>query len=224
MNVLNCILPAFQLSIDRCAFIHFSFRFTPFLLFRSLSEEEANDRFDEVDENNDDIVTWSEYLREMYDMDTEDEPGIKMPVFDENSDDMNKQLIEDDKIVFETADLNKDGHLTRDEFVLFISPEEHPIMLPIILNQTLRDKDTDHDGVINFQEFLGDSARDHDKAWLIAEKERFDSEHDKDGDGLLNGNEILSWIVPSNEYAQSMIFNNIYNSKIIYFIWFYAVM
>lgn len=166
-----------------------------------MSEEEANDRFDEVDENNDDIVTWPEYLREMYDMDSEDEPGIKMPVFDENLDDVNKQLIEDDKVVFETADLNKDGQLNRDEFVLFISPEEHPIMLPIILNQTLRDKDTDHDGLINFQEFLGDSARDHDKAWLIAEKERFDSEHDKDGDGLLNGNEILSWIVPSNEYV-----------------------
>lgn len=167
--------------------------------FKSLSEEEANDRFDEVDENNDDIVTWAEYLREMYDMDSEDEPEIKLPVFDENTDDVNRQLIEDDKTVFEAADLNKDGRLTRDEFVLFISPEEHPIMLPIILNQTLRDKDTDNDGMINFQEFLGDSARDHDKAWLIAEKERFDSEHDKDGDGLLNGNEILSWIVPSND-------------------------
>lgn len=146
-------------------------------------------------------MTWAEYLREMYDMDSEDVPNVKVPVFDNNLDAVNTQLIEDDRVVFETADLNKDGQLNRDEFVLFISPEEHPIMLPIILNQTLRDKDTDHDGMINFQEFLGDTARDHDKAWLIAEKERFDSEHDKDGDGVLNGNEILSWIVPSNEYV-----------------------
>lgn len=170
---------------------------------RSLSEEESNDRFDEVDENNDNVVTWAEYLREMYDMDSEDEPGLKMPVINENLDAVNKQLIEDDKVVFETADLDKDSQLNREEFVLFISPEEHPIMLPIILNQTLRDKDTDHDGMINFQEFLGESARDHDKAWLITEKERFDSEYDKDGDGILNGNEILSWIVPSNEYVYS---------------------
>lgn len=147
------------------------------------------------------MVTWPEYLREMYDMDSEDEAGVKMPVINENLDAVNKQLIEDDKVVFETADLDKDGQLNREEFVLFISPEEHPIMLPIILNQTLRDKDTDHDGLINFQEFLGESARDHDKAWLITEKERFDSEYDKDGDGILNGNEILSWIVPSNEYV-----------------------
>lgn len=166
-----------------------------------MSEEESNDRFDEVDENTDEFVTWAEYLKEMYDMDSEDEPGVKVSVLDNRIDSENKQLIADDKVVFETADLNKDGHLDREEFVLFISPEEHPIMLPIILNQTLRDKDTDNDGVISFQEFLGDSARDHDKNWLIAEKERFDSEYDKDGDGLLNGNEILSWIVPSNEYV-----------------------
>lgn len=164
-----------------------------------MSEEESNDRFDEVDENGDDVVTWAEYIKEMYDMDSEDEPGVKVSVIDDQLESENKQLIADDRVVFETADLNKDGNLNREEFVLFISPEEHPIMLPTILNQTLRDKDTDKDGVISFQEFLGDSARDHDKSWLIAEKERFDGEYDKNGDGLLNGNEILSWIVPSNE-------------------------
>lgn len=176
--------------------------------FRSLSEEESNDRFDEVDENADDIVTWAEYLKEMYDMDSEDEPGVKVSVLDNRVDAENKQLIADDKVMFETADLNKDGQLNREEFILFISPEEHPIMLPIILNQTLRDKDTDNDGIISFQEFLGDSAHDRDKAWLIAEKERFDSEYDKDGDGLLNSNEILSWVVPSNEYVFYFCFYN----------------
>lgn len=108
-------------------------------------------------------------------------------------------LIQDDKALFSTADLNKDGELNREEFVLFISPEEHPEMLPIILNQTLRDKDKNGDGKVDFQEFVGENARDHDKEWLVAEKDRFDNDFDKDNDGLLNGNEILSWIVPSNE-------------------------
>lgn len=172
--------------------------------FRSLSEEESNDRFDEVDENDDEVVTWAEYLKEMYDMDSEDEPGVKVSVLDESIDSENKQLIADDKMVFEAADANHDGQLNRQEFVHFISPEEHPDMLPIILNQTLRDKDVDKDGMISFQEFLGDSARDRDKNWLISEKERFDGEYDKDGDGLLNGNEILSWVVPSNEYVHTL--------------------
>lgn len=164
-----------------------------------MSEEEANDRFDEVDENDDEIVTWKEYLHEMYDMESEDDPDLKLSLLDEENNSDHRQLIADDKVVFEAADLNKDGHLMRDEFVLFISPEEHPIMLPIILNQTLRDKDSNRDGRISFQEFVGDTAHDHDKSWLISEKERFDSEYDKDGDGLLNGNEILAWVVPSNE-------------------------
>lgn len=115
-----------------------------------MSEEEANDRFDEVDENDNEIVTWKEYLHEMYDMDSEDDPDHKLSLLDEENNSDHKQLIADDKVVFEAADLNKDGHLTRDEFVLFISPEEHPIMLPIILNQTLRDKDLNHDGKISF--------------------------------------------------------------------------
>lgn len=134
-------------------------------------------------------------------MDSDDDPNMKLSILDEQNDSEHQQLIADDRMVFETADLNNDGQLNRDEFVLFISPEEHPIMLPILLNQTLREKDTDNDGKISFQEFIGEAARDHDKTWLIAEKERFDSEYDKDGDGLLNGNEILSWVVPSNEYA-----------------------
>lgn len=165
---------------------------------RSLSEEEANDRFDEVDADTNEIVTWREYLKEMYDIQS-DEGSDKLEIEISEQSLEQSQLIEDDRAVFLAADLNKDGELNRDEFVLFISPEEHPQMLPIILNQTLRDKDKNGDGKIDFQEFIGEGARDHDKEWLIAEKERFDSQYDKDQDGTLNGNEILSWIVPSNE-------------------------
>lgn len=50
-----------------------------------------------------------------------------------------------------------------------------------------------------FQEFLGNRARDEDKEWLIVEKEKFDHEHDKNHDGLLEKDEIMSWLVPSNE-------------------------
>ena len=65
----------------------------------------------------------------------------------------------DDKILFEAADKNKDGSLNKAEFLMFSHPEEHPDMLPVILKQTLQDKDTDGDGFISFQEFVGDRGK-----------------------------------------------------------------
>lgn len=72
-------------------------------------------------------------------------------------------------------------------------------MLPIVLRQTLADKDVNGDGKIDFQEYMGDTARDKDKEFLITEKDKFDNDFDKNRDGFLTGNEILSWMLPSNE-------------------------
>lgn len=145
--------------------------------------------------NHDDKVTMAEYLKEMYDLDAEDGKIS----FEDIQDLEQSKLLKDDQALFAQADANQDDSLTREEFVMFNSPEEFPQMLPLILNQTLSEKDKNGDGKINFQEFVGESARDHDKNWLMSEKDRFDNEFDKDNDGSLNGNEILSWIVPSNE-------------------------
>ena len=68
-------------------------------------------------------------------------------------------MIRHDKILFSAADKNKDGYLDRVEFVLFTHPEEHPEMLPHILQNTLDEKDTNKDGQIDFQEFLGERGK-----------------------------------------------------------------
>lgn len=166
-------------------------------LNRSLAEEESHDRFYDIDANIDSYISWDEYASETYSMHNEDK---KIPyILADDADDEQKRMFAEDRAMFDMADVDKNKMLDREEFVMFISPEEHPIMLPLLLNQTLMEKDRNGDGVISFQEFLGDSGKDHDKSWLLAEKERFDHEYDKDNDGVLNGNEILSWVVPSNE-------------------------
>lgn len=162
--------------------------------FKKLSEEEAEDRFEDLDEDNDERLSWTEYVKDVYGMDSDE--GVRRNNIDDNGE---AKMMNDDKQMFHAADLNKDGFLSLDEHVKFHSPEEHPEMLPLILQQTLRDKDFNKDGRIDFQEFVGDDGKNHDKEWLLTEKDKFDKDFDKDHDGYLNHNEILSWIVPSNE-------------------------
>lgn len=101
--------------------------------------------------------------------------------------------------MWNAADTNKDGVLDKTEWVAFSHPEEHPAMLPIILEQTLKEKDKDKDGTISFQEYIADRGSELSKEALLAEKVKFDDVLDKNHNGKLEGNEILSWVVPSNE-------------------------
>lgn len=165
--------------------------------FKNLLEEESTDRFEDIDTNGNDEITWEEYYEDTYGMES-DEREHSEQQFDPTKEEENK-LIADDKEMFEAADENKDGKLDPTEFVRFMSPEEFPQMFSVVLKQTLRNKDSNRDGKIDFQEYAAEQSRNHDKEWLITEKDHFDNEYDKDGDGYLNGNEILSWILPSNE-------------------------
>lgn len=38
-----------------------------------------------------------------------------------------------------------------------------------------------------------------DPEWILVEKDRFVNDYDKDHDGKLNPQELLSWIVPNNQ-------------------------
>lgn len=38
-----------------------------------------------------------------------------------------------------------------------------------------------------------------DPEWILVEKDRFVNDYDKDNDGKLNPQELLSWIVPNNQ-------------------------
>uniref|UniRef100_A0A6P7F674 Reticulocalbin-3 n=1 Tax=Diabrotica virgifera virgifera TaxID=50390 RepID=A0A6P7F674_DIAVI len=158
--------------------------------FSMLSEEEAKDRLEEPDENNDGQVTWEEYLADTYGLDSS-----------ENNIDIggeNEHLIESDRAMWKAADVNGDGILDENEWAPFSHPEEYPSMLPLILEQTLKEKDTDGDNGLIFQEFVGERGTHMSKEDLLTEKSKFDA-FDSNGDGKLTGNEILSWVVPSND-------------------------
>jgi len=161
--------------------------------FKSLSKEESDERFDDSDENEDGFVSWREYAAEEFDLD-DLEKDLTDPMYEEEL-----QLMEEDRILFDAADINKDEKLDKTEFLAFSHPEEDEKMKPLVINQVLKSRDTDKDGVLSFQEYLGERGEGKDKEWLLTEKDRFDTELDKNEDNLLSREEILGWIIPSNE-------------------------
>ncbi len=167
--------------------------------FRSLAKEESQERMEEADEDADGRVSWDEYRKEEFDLDQEEMEADEDKLADDEDRAEEYLMMQEDKILFAAADKNSDGHLDRDEFLSFSHPEEDTDMHSIVVQQVLRQKDADGDGAVDFQEFVGERGRDQSKEWVVAEKERFDGELDKDRDGALGRAEILAWMIPSNE-------------------------
>jgi len=172
--------------------------------FKSLSKEESDERFEDGDEDEDGFVSWREYAAEEFDLDE-----LEMDPSDPNYEE-ELQLMEEDKILFDAADLNKDGKLDKTEFLAFSHPEEDEKMKPLVIDQVLNSRDKNGDGVLSFQEYLGERGEGKDKEWLLTEKDRFDEELDKNGDHLLSREEILAWIIPSNQETAEEEVNHLF--------------
>lgn len=157
-----------------------------FPICRMLSDEESRDRMEDADSNEDGKVSWDEIVNDTYGSDPQD------LAYDDT-------LIRNDLRTFKVADLNQDNYLDTEEFKAFTHPEETPWMLDVVLNQTFQEYDKDLDRYISFQEFLGNRAAVQDKEWLLVEKDKFDHEYDKNGDGRLDITEVQAWLVPSSE-------------------------
>ncbi|XP_053213339.1 reticulocalbin-2-like [Panonychus citri] len=156
--------------------------------FESLAFEEGSESFAEEDTDKDGYVSWDEHIN--YNFDAEE-----LKFKDTNG------MISEDKILFKTADKNKDERLDVVEFSAFYTPEDHIHMHDALHEITMNKKDKDNDGYLSFVEFIRD---DHGKVpevsseTYIIEKERFENDFDLDKDGKLDKKEVLIWLVPDN--------------------------
>lgn len=152
----------------------------------SLDKEESDERFAEMDKDDSSGVTWKEYIAEGFG-DIDETQGM---------DTEDKKLMEEDRKYFLAADVNGDGILDRNEFDAFHAPEHHPHMHATVVELTLKEKDLNKDGKIDLNEFLGGIAETEGAEWYELEKGRFMDDYDKDKNGFLEGDEIISWLIP----------------------------
>ncbi|CAL4093479.1 unnamed protein product [Meganyctiphanes norvegica] len=126
-------------------------------------------------------------------------------------------MLNRDKRRWDTADLDQDGSLTFDEYKYFLHPEEADHMRMMVVQETMEDIDTDKDGKISLEEYIGDMFLDeNDKdaeepAWVKNEREQFTQFRDKDGDGFMDEDEVKGWIIPpdydhANAEAKHLIY------------------
>lgn len=150
------------------------------------------------DENKDGKITWEEYSKNSYGPEE----------LEDGADEETKKMLNVDRRRFDTADKDKDGSLTMEEFVRFTHPESSSEMEDIHVLETIEDIDRNKDGYVSLEEFLGDykdpdDPETEEPEWVKEETQKFKEEYDKDKDGKLNKEEVKLWILPETEQAMA---------------------
>ncbi|XP_014259839.1 calumenin-B [Cimex lectularius] len=156
---------------------------------------------------------WDEYSESVY--------GFMKDMTDEELNKKDNQLTYQglynrDKRRWTASDLDGDGLLTKHEFFSFLHPEESPHMRSIIIQETVEDLDSDKDGKISLDEYIGDLYQGEDDfkpQWVETEIENFKKVRDADGDGYITGDEVKSIIGPEDyDYAKAEAQHLIYEA------------
>uniref|UniRef100_A0A0L8FHN1 Reticulocalbin-3 n=1 Tax=Octopus bimaculoides TaxID=37653 RepID=A0A0L8FHN1_OCTBM len=157
---------------------------------------DSNERWKEYEFQDTDKLDWETFKKKTYGFTEEDiKPTDEKAVY--------KEMITRDKRRWTYADLDKDNHLTKTEFMHFLHPEEAEHMRDIVVLETLEDIDKDKDGKVSLEEYIsdmwpGDKEGEPEPDWVKGEREQFSNYRDKNGDHMMDKEEVKEWLLPSD--------------------------
>lgn len=156
--------------------------------------DSVENQWKEFDMNNDEHITWEEYKNVTYGSYLEDPQAD----FEYNY----THMMNRDERRFRVADKNGDMMASKEEFTAFLHPEDFTHMKEIVVQETIEDIDRDGDGLIDLKEYIGDmyvgEIGSEEPEWVKSERQQFVEFRDKNGDGKMDREETLDWILPAD--------------------------
>ncbi|XP_005111993.1 reticulocalbin-3 [Aplysia californica] len=158
---------------------------------KEITDQEAAAFLDELDDNKDKKVDFSEMLKHMHDTTVEEFEKFDASGKDEETiTDYRVMVVE--KKRFEIGDLDKDGFLNVTEIVAFFDPYDFPYMYDVETERAIVGLDKDYNGKLSLLEFVGGETEEGSTS-AHADQEAEFKILDTDHDGQLSLKESVGW-------------------------------
>lgn len=150
---------------------------------KAIAGKDVSAILEEIDTDKDGKLSLQEHLNDLHQQaDGGDEAEMKELE--------SRKVVETAK--FKAADVDKDQILSAHEVASLFYPETNPAVLEVVVQDTMKMKDKDGDGVLSAKEFWEFGEEDGEEQ--LSEEEMQDFQKlDKDGNGVLNMEELRAW-------------------------------
>ncbi|EDO47673.1 predicted protein, partial [Nematostella vectensis] len=129
----------------------------------------------------------------------------KEDAFGKTITDANEKRYQRDRKQWEVADRNKDTKLSKEEFPALFHPSVFDYMQDLVLDESMLDIDTNRDGYISQEEFLGkateEKGTEEEKEMIARRRQEFLEHRDTNKDGRLDRRELKDYLFPAYDHV-----------------------